>query len=397
MPRDQLDEEAPVVGAYDFGALVARIEHAVRRIGARRVSLDSLSAVFTRFADGALVRHEMHRIGTALAALGVTSVVTAERTHEYNGVSNYGVEEFVLDNVIILRNVPEPTSSGAGPSRSSSSAASPHRTGEWLFTIDPRDGLVIIPLAFLDYPSGACVTDPGELGHCRPGPDVRRRVLPRRDRPADRAKRRGKDTDRPEVHRRRPGSRRTLPLVHLRRGQGAAASEARPAGESTCAPPRNQACSASCATTRRWPRWRTISCEIRRAIEEFAPVRLVIDTLSALERIASPRALLDFVITLGAVARQHGITTLLTAMPAARLYPAWRPPIAGELASLTDVAITLTYYEQAGEIQRAIAVIQTRGSAHDPRVRQVAVDADGMHIRANRSPVLRASCLAPPH
>ena len=73
-----------------------------------------------------------------------------------------------------------------------------------------------------------------------------------------------------------------------------------------------------------------------------------------------------------------------------------RPLIAGELASLTDVAITLSYYEQAGEIQRAIAVMQTRGSAHDPRVRQVTVDGDGMHIGA-RSPASPASCPAPPH
>jgi len=121
---------------------------------------------------------------------------------------------------------------------------------------------------------------------------------------------------------------------------------------------------------------------IRRAIEDVAPGRLVIDTLSALERIGSPRALLDFVIALVAVARQHGITTLLTAMPAVRHAPDIRPLIAGELASLTDVAITLSYYEQAGEIQRAIAVLQARGSAHGPRVRQATVDGGGggMHI-----------------
>ncbi len=40
-------EEAPVVGAYDFGALAARIGHAARQIGASRVSVDSLDAVFT--------------------------------------------------------------------------------------------------------------------------------------------------------------------------------------------------------------------------------------------------------------------------------------------------------------------------------------------------------------
>jgi circadian clock protein KaiC len=119
---------------------------------------------------------------------------------------------------------------------------------------------------------------------------------------------------------------------------------------------------------------------IRRAIEEHKPERLVIDTLSALERIVSPRALLDFVIALGALIRQHGITTLLTSAPAGRFTPQLTPSIAGEIASLTDVTITLRYFEQAGEIQRAIAVMQTRGSAHDQSIRQVTIDGDGMHI-----------------
>jgi circadian clock protein KaiC len=67
---------------------------------------------------------------------------------------------------------------------------------------------------------------------------------------------------------------------------------------------------------------------IRRAVEEFAPERVVIDTLSALERMASPRALLDFVIALGAVFRQHHITTLLTSAPAGRFTPQLTPSIA---------------------------------------------------------------------
>ena len=119
---------------------------------------------------------------------------------------------------------------------------------------------------------------------------------------------------------------------------------------------------------------------IRRAIEEHKPERLVIDTLSALERIVSPRALLDFVIALGAVVRQHAITTLLTSAPAGRFTPQLTPSIAGEIASLTDATITLRYFEYGGEIQRALAVMQTRGSGHDPSIRQVTIDSDGMHI-----------------
>src|SRR5579885_2177287 len=36
----------PVIGDYDLGGLVSRIEHAIKRTGARRVALDSLSALF---------------------------------------------------------------------------------------------------------------------------------------------------------------------------------------------------------------------------------------------------------------------------------------------------------------------------------------------------------------
>ena len=54
--------DAAVVGEYDFGALLARIEHAVRSVGATRVVLDSIGAVFARFHDPGSVRTELLRI-----------------------------------------------------------------------------------------------------------------------------------------------------------------------------------------------------------------------------------------------------------------------------------------------------------------------------------------------
>ena len=375
----EFDDEAAVVGAYDFGALAARIEHAVVRIGAGRVSLDSLSAVFTRFADTGLVRHEMHSIGQALTRLGVTSVVTAERTLEYDGISDYGVEEFVLDNVIILRNVLT-----AGQRRRTIEIVkfrgAPHRTGEWLFTVDPLDGLVIIPLAFLDYPSV-------------PASQIR---VSSGNADLDEMCGGGFYKDAIVLLTAPSGAGKTLTALKFV-AAGLAAGEpclsftfdegkeqlrrsAASWGIDLRAAEKAGLLSAVCD----YPEVASVEdhfLRIRRAIEDVAPGRLVIDTLSALERIASPRALLDFVIAVVAVARRRGITTLLTAMPAARLAPQVRPLIAGEIASLTDIVITLSYYEQAGEIQREIAVMQTRGSAHDPRVRPVTVDGDGMHIR----------------
>ena len=54
-----------------------------------------------------MLRGELFRIARALKEHGVTAVITAERTEDYGEVSRYGLEEFVADNVIILRNLLE--------------------------------------------------------------------------------------------------------------------------------------------------------------------------------------------------------------------------------------------------------------------------------------------------
>lgn len=371
-------EEAPVIGAYDFGALAARIGHAARQIGAARVSLDSLDAVFTRFADPGVVRHELARITAVLENAGVTSVITAERASEYGQVSRYGVEEFVLDNVIILRNVL------ARERRRRTieivkMRGAPHRTGEWLFTIDPRDGLVIIPLAFLVPPFARAS-------------QVR---VPSGNTELDRMCGGGFFKDAIVLLTGPSGAGKTLTSLKFLAAGLAAGERCLAFGfdESREQVGRNSAGWGIDLDSPEESGLLRIVCDypevassedhflrIRRAIEEHKPQRLVIDTLSALERIVSPRALLDFVIALGAVVRQHGVTTLLTSAPAGRFTPQLTPSIAGEIASLTDATITIRYFEQAGEIQRAIAVLQTRGSAHDPSIRQIAIDGDGMHI-----------------
>lgn len=375
---DKLDEEAPVIGAYDLGALVARIEHAVRRIGARRVSIDSLSAVFGRLTGGAIVRQEMHRIAAALAELGVTSIITAERAREYDGLSESGVEEFVLDNVIVLRNALIQEQRRRTVEIVKFRGAT-HRTGEWLFTIDQRDGVVVIPLAFLGYPSDPASTvrvtsGIGDMDQMCGGGFFKDAIV---------------------LLTGPSGGGKTLTALKFL-AAGAAAGErclafAFDEGREQL---RRSALgwgidlqayehSGLLRTVCDYPEVASLEdhfLRISRAIEEFAPSRLVIDTLSALERIAAPRALLDFVIALSAVVRQRGITTLLTSMPVTRLTPQLRPSIAGELASLTDVTITLSYLERGGEIQRAIVILQARGSAHDHRVRLVTIGGEGMRI-----------------
>ena len=67
-------------GSFDLEALLARVEYAVKKVQAKRVSVDSLGAMLMQFHDGATVRRELFRIASALKAMQVTALLTSERT-----------------------------------------------------------------------------------------------------------------------------------------------------------------------------------------------------------------------------------------------------------------------------------------------------------------------------
>ncbi len=56
------DRDEQQVGPFDFGALLLRLRHAVEQVGATRVALDSIGAVFTRYQDANVVRRELMRV-----------------------------------------------------------------------------------------------------------------------------------------------------------------------------------------------------------------------------------------------------------------------------------------------------------------------------------------------
>jgi len=98
------DTDNVAVGQYDLGGFLARIEYAIKKVRAKRIAIDSVSALFTHFQDPGIIRHELYRVGARLKALNMTCIMTAERPTEEGQISRFGVEEFVSDNVILLHN-----------------------------------------------------------------------------------------------------------------------------------------------------------------------------------------------------------------------------------------------------------------------------------------------------
>jgi circadian clock protein KaiC len=100
-------EGQDIVGNFDLSALIERLQYAIRKYKAKRVSIDSMTAIFQQYEAIGVVRREIFRLVARLKLLNVTTIITTERGEEYGPVASFGVEEFVSDNVIIARNVLE--------------------------------------------------------------------------------------------------------------------------------------------------------------------------------------------------------------------------------------------------------------------------------------------------
>jgi circadian clock protein KaiC len=92
--------EITETGEYDLEGLFVRLNHAINSIGARRVVLDTLEALFAGLPNEAILRAELRRLFRWLKDKGVTAVITAERGREQ--LTRHGLEEYVSDCVILL-------------------------------------------------------------------------------------------------------------------------------------------------------------------------------------------------------------------------------------------------------------------------------------------------------
>ena len=87
-------------GEYDLEGLFIRLGCAIDQVGAKRVVLDSLEALFAGLGNESIVRAELRRLFTWLKVRGVTAIITAEQGERT--LTRQGLEEYVSDCVIFL-------------------------------------------------------------------------------------------------------------------------------------------------------------------------------------------------------------------------------------------------------------------------------------------------------
>jgi len=88
---------------YHVEEVLDILESAIRDINAKRIVIDSISALGLHVRDKAELRRMIFNLSNTLRKMGCTVILVSEIVPGKQGtISRYGVEEFVTDSVVVL-------------------------------------------------------------------------------------------------------------------------------------------------------------------------------------------------------------------------------------------------------------------------------------------------------
>jgi circadian clock protein KaiC len=141
LDRTQIEE----TGEFDLEGLFIRLAYAVEQIGAKRIVLDTIEAIFSGLPNEFILRSELRRLFNWLKSQGLTAVITGEKGEK--SLTRYGLEEYVADCVMLLDNRVVDKISTRNL-RIIKYRGSSHGHNEYPFLID-EDGISVLPVTSL--------------------------------------------------------------------------------------------------------------------------------------------------------------------------------------------------------------------------------------------------------
>lgn len=363
-------------GKHDLAALMVRIEAAIRRVGAQRVVLDAVGALFPQFTDSTLVRRELQRILAGLRAFGVTTVLNLERTEDEGPIGRFGVEEFVADNVLLVRNRLEMEKRRRTIEILKFRGAT-HQKGEYPFTIDDQDGVTVLPLSAtsLQQSSSDMRLSSGvaELDRMCGGGIYRDSIIL-----VSGATGTGKTLMVTEYVKAAIDSGQRVLLIGAEESRDQLGRNAKAWGTDFDKAEQDGLLKVIC----RYPEVMGLEdhpLQIKRDVDEFQPTRIAVDSLSAFERVSSVKSFREFVIGITGFIKEKQMTGLFTNTTSMLL--GGESVTETHISTITDSIILLRYVELFGEMRRGITVLKMRGTWHAKEIREYVIDNNGMSIK----------------
>ncbi len=370
------DQHVIEAGIFDLSAMMARIEYAIKKVQAKRVVIDSIGAFLPRFVDKHLIRHELYKIHSGLRNLGVTTLITLERIDEDGNAGRYGVEEFVADNVVILRNRNE-NEKRRRTAEILKFRGTTHQKGEYPFTIDTSDGLTILPVSAMELKQKSSTvrvsSGVSKLDEMCGGGIYRDSITL-----VSGATGTGKTLLVTEYIKAAIESGEKAILFGAEESRQQLTRNAESWGIDFAKAEEQGLLKIIC----RYPEMIGLEDHlllIQRDIEEFNPRRIAIDSMSAYERVSTNKSFREFVIGLTSHLKEKEITGIVTNTTA--MLMGGESITETHISSITDTIILLRYVEFHGEVKRGITVLKMRGTWHDKEIHEYTIDGEGMNIK----------------
>jgi circadian clock protein KaiC len=368
---------------FDFNALVEQMRTAVENVGATRVVLDSVGALFPQFRDPFAVRRGLRHIIETLRPLGVTTLISAERSEEYGSVARFEVEDFVVDGIVILRH-PLESRTRSRTIEVLKLRGRSHLTGEYPFSIRSHNGIEVIPRPVIEIKQEAS-TDRISTGNAE----------------LDRLCGGGFFKDSVVLVSGSTGTGKTLIGCEFVKASSDRGERALffSFEESRAQLLRNAASWGIDIETaerdgslrlefRRAERMllEDLLLELRELVEEFKPARIAIDGLTTLERSTLPAAFREFWVALISFMKEHDITVVFSSTRA--LGAGEESTTEAHISTMTDAIIVLRYVEAAGAAHRGLLVLKMRGTEHEKRVHEYRITGSGLSIEGPMADVV---------
>jgi circadian clock protein KaiC len=371
----RFDEPVVVAGLFDLSSLILRVRHAVSETGARRVAIDSVGALLSQFDQPGPAREGLFQLGDHLASLGATSVITAERIDDYGPVSRMGFEEFLADNVIVLRNALD-NEKRRRTIEILKLRGGAHERGEHLFTLVRGKGIVVVPHETIDFdydtssrrlPSGIAGLDTMLHG----GFYDKSLIMIAGPTGA------GKSLIATQfVGAGAANGERSL-LVSFEESRAQLARNAASWGLDFDELERQKQLRILVAAPESAPLEDHLM-RMKETIEEFRPDRVAIDSLTALQRISTVKTFREYLLGLTFYIKNNALLGLFTMAGVDIL--AGNSPDELHLSTTSDAIVSLRYVGLDGALRRSVSVLKMRGSDHDKAVREYTITDSGMQV-----------------
>jgi circadian clock protein KaiC len=368
--RSEIEE----TGDYDLEGIFVRLGSAIAEVGARRVALDGIDALFAALPSEAIVRAELRRLFRWLKDQGVTAVITGEQGEKM--LTRHGLEEYVSDCVIFLdhRVINQVATRRL---RIVKYRGSRHGTNEYPALIDEQ-GFSVLPISSvcLDHrvsrervPTGIPRLDAmlGGLGYFK-GSSVLVSGTSGAGKSsvatafADSICRQGgrclywSSEESPDQILRNMGSIGFDLQPHIERGLLSFHS-VRP----TLYGLENHLVS------------------LHRLVQTLRPAAVILDPITNFAAVGDAAEVKTMLTRVIDFLKSAGITALFTSLTQGSDHPQLETTDEG-VSSLIDTWLLLQMVQSAGERNRLLYVLKSRGMAHSNQVRELLLDDQGIHL-----------------